>query len=302
MVRQTIPGLNIARIEWQTIAVLICNYAMFAAVCYFYHALPWWLVFGVGAYSVGLHGSLQHEVIHGHPTRSTAINEWLVFPALWLWLPYGLYRDSHLKHHTNSLITDPFEDPESYFVSRRIWSELGIFLRLLYWIRNTVAGRLLLGPIWVCVALIKQEVSILLHGDYKHLKYWSWHLLSVALVLFWIYWCNIPLLEYVLLFAYPGLSVTMLRSFLEHRTDVDPARRSVVIKSGRLMGLLFLNNNLHALHHEQPATPWYQLPKIWTQYSNDILSRNGGYFYSGYWAVLRRYLWRPTFSPRHPFL
>ena len=124
---------------------------------------------------------------------------------------------------------------------------------------------------------------------------------SVLLMVSWLYFCDIPLLEYVVLIAYPGVSLTMLRSFLEHQADPDPAKRSAVVKSGKTMGLLFLNNNLHALHHEQAALPWYQLPLIYTQQSEAILRRNGGYFYSGYFDIVRRYLLSPKTHPRHPY-
>ena len=293
---------NVPFIEWPTLLLLAVNYLAFALICSFYHQLPWWVLLVAGAYIVGLHGSLQHEVIHGHPTRNRLLNEILVFPSLWLWLPFDLYRDSHLKHHIDDRITDPFEDPESYFVAGAEWDSLNLLQRTCYWIRNTVPGRLLIGPAWACMTLVRQETARFLNADFSHLNLWMKHVISAALVILWLRLFNIPLLEYIVLFAYPGLALTMLRSFLEHQTDTMPAHRTVVVKSGKVMGLLFLNNNLHALHHEQPALPWYRLPQVWQQNSREILNRNGGYFYRSYFQVIRKHLFSPKAHPRHPYI
>lgn len=39
--------------------------------------------------------SLQHELIHGHPTRLVWFNQLLGTLPLAVWYPYGVYRDSH---------------------------------------------------------------------------------------------------------------------------------------------------------------------------------------------------------------
>ena len=70
-----------------------------------------------GALVVTLHMSLQHEVIHGHPTRSRVLNQLLAGPSLSLWLPFERYRATHLQHHRDHHLTDPLEDPESFYVT-----------------------------------------------------------------------------------------------------------------------------------------------------------------------------------------
>ena len=45
---------------------------------------------------VTLHGSLSHEVLHGHPTRSALVNELLVFIPISMWFPYRRYKSLHL--------------------------------------------------------------------------------------------------------------------------------------------------------------------------------------------------------------
>ncbi len=62
------------RVEWPTILLAASVYLIFGLLTWFYHALPWWLVLPLGGYLVGLHGSLQHEAIHGHPTNRPWLN------------------------------------------------------------------------------------------------------------------------------------------------------------------------------------------------------------------------------------
>ena len=75
--------------------------------------------------------SLQHELIHGHPTRSRRINTALGFPPLSLWLPFACYRTSHLAHHAGDGLTDPRRDPESFYVTGEEWSRMGPVRRML---------------------------------------------------------------------------------------------------------------------------------------------------------------------------
>ena len=61
------------------------------------------------------HSSLQHEILHGHPTRSAAVNRLFGILPLSLWIPYDRYRRPHLVHHVNDRLTDPLDDPESNY-------------------------------------------------------------------------------------------------------------------------------------------------------------------------------------------
>jgi fatty acid desaturase len=118
---------------------------------------------------------------------------------------------------------------------------------------------------------------------------------------YWIFGvCGITLLEYVVLFAYPGLALTLLRSFAEHRPAADPAHRTAIVETGPLMSLLYLNNNLHSVHHNRPDAPWYRLRAIYRDGRAAILTGNGGYRFRGYAAVLRRFLLTVKDSPEYP--
>src|SRR5262245_15603811 len=289
--------------EWPTLGVAVLLYAGFGVLTWNSEALPWWIVLPLGGYLVCLHGSLQHEVVHNHPTRFGWLNEALVFPSLWLWLPYRLYRETHLIHHRDEQLTCPINDPESNYVLPDAWSRMGPVGR---WFRSalgTVAGRMVLGPAFFVGRLWWRELSRLLHGDRSHLSIWTIHIASVAVVVIWATAiCGIPFLDYVLLYAYPGLSLTLLRSFCEHRAVRQVGERTAIVEAGPVMSLLYLNNNLHAVHHARPGLAWYRLPLLLRERRAEFLASNGGYCFAGYWDSLRAYLVRPKKRNVHPFI
>jgi fatty acid desaturase len=287
--------------EWPTLLVAAAIYAGFAALTWFYHELPWWLVLPAGAYLVAWHGSLQHEAVHGHPTRWPRLNELLVFPSLWLWLPYRVYHDTHIAHHREQHLTDPLDDPESYYMTAEQWRGCGRGMRCMLWLRNTVTGRLLLGPLLAGWCLWRRELPRLLRGERGAIKAWALHVPACAVVLLWaVAVCDIPLEEFILFFAYSGTALTLLRSFAEHQAATDPQHRSVVVEAAWPMALLYLNNNLHALHHREPARPWYALPSRYRDQRHAILSANGGYRFRGYAELIARYLLWPKEAVVHP--
>lgn len=288
-------------VEWPTLLVAFFTYGVFGALTWWYHSLAWWVVLPLAAYIVALHGSLQHEIIHGHPTSWRALNELLIAPNLWLWMPFGVYRRSHLRHHNKRSLTDPILDPESYYTSPDRWQSLPLWRRQFLKIQNTLAGRMLIGPIYTVVRFWLAEATRLAAGDTRHVNAWLVNLLGSTLVLWWVVVvCDIPLLEYLLLFVYPGISLTLLRSFLEHEAAADPEHRSAVVESNAVMSLLYLNNNLHSLHHDAPGLPWYRLPAKWKAHKKDTLERNNGYYYPGYGEIFKRYLLTAKEHPCYP--
>ena len=61
--------------------------------------LAWWQLALLGGPLLCLHDSLQHEILHGHPTRLPWLNDLLGWAPLSLWIAYARYRDSHRLHH-----------------------------------------------------------------------------------------------------------------------------------------------------------------------------------------------------------
>ena len=289
-------------IEWPTLALTAVVYTLFGLLTWWHTELPWWLILPLGGYLVCLHGSLQHEAVHGHPTRWPLVNEALVFPSLWLWMSFRIYRDSHLRHHRNEVLTDPGEDPESFYVTPQAWARMGPLKRAFLIANNAFLVRLVIGPLVAVWQHWSDEIGRLARGDRRHLPAWALHLAGCALVFAWVIGvCGIPLGEYILLYAYPALALTLIRSFLEHRARPEAETRSVIVEAGPVMSLLFLNNNLHALHHAHPGVAWYRLPALYRARRDELLTRNGGYRYGGYLEIAGRYLLRPKEPVLHPY-
>lgn len=294
-------GALARRIEWPTLLVAAAIYGGFGLLTWFHAALPWWVLLPLGAYIVAWHGSLQHEVVHGHPTPSPLANELLVLPSLWLWIPFRHYRELHLAHHNDAQLTDPLEDPESYYVDAAAWTKAGPLARAFLRAHNTLAGRMVLGPLRCLFLFYRAEIRRTLQGDRSHLAAWAIHALGVAVVLTWVLAvCGLPLWQFLLLFVYPGIALTLVRSFLEHQARPEVSERSVIIEAGPLMALLFLNNNLHLVHHDKPGLPWYRLPAFYRQRRALFLASNNGYYFKGYREVFRRHFLRPKEQPLHP--
>ena len=291
----------LGRAEAPTWAVLAAIYAGWGLLTWFHASLPWWVLAPAGGWMVAWHGSLQHEALHGHPTRIEWLNTLLAAAPLGIWMPYHIYRESHLVHHQTKLLTDPANDPESYYASRETWDRFGWPRRALLTMNNTLAGRMVVGPWIAALSFWRRETTALLSGDYRHASAWALHLALCAAVLTWVsVVCAMPIYLYVLLFVWPGLSLILVRSYLEHRPAAEQDRRTVIVEAGWPMSLLFLNNNLHVAHHDRPAVPWYELPAIYRAGRDRILERNGNYrFAGGYAEIARKFAFRPKDIPVH---
>jgi fatty acid desaturase len=132
---------------------------------------------------------------------------------------------------------------------------------------------------------------------------WVWlrHSLGVVLVLVWICGvCRIGLFTYLLGVVYPATALIMVRSLAERRAAEDVQDRTAVVENAGLLGLLFLNNNLHLLHHARPSLPWYVLPAQWRATRANLLMGRGGPVYRSYLEVAALYALRPHHPGPHP--
>jgi len=288
-------------VEWPTLALFLAVYLAFGLLTWFHEAIPLWLFIPLGAYIATLHSSLQHETLHGHPTPWNWLNESLATPGLWLWIPFRCYREVHLTHHQDERLTCPATDPESQYVSPETWAAMNPLHRAYRWAGNTLVGRLLLAPPRSLLWSARRLARAVRTGDRRVLAAWAIHLVGAALVLGWaVGVAGVPLWLYFVTFVYLGLSGSLLRSFLEHRARPEARERTVAVEAGPILSLMFLNNNLHTLHHAEPGLTWYKLPARWRERREELLAYNGGYRYAGYWQVALLYLVRPKEHPVHP--
>lgn len=286
-------------VEWPTLALLTGCYLAWALATTVLAAL--WLPLGIAVLilSVTLHSSLQHEVLHGHPFRSKALNEALVFLPIGLFYPYGRFRDLHLAHHRDERLTDPYDDPESNYLDPVVWAGLPRWRQRLLRANNTLFGRMLIGPVLSVHALYVGDARAILDGDRAIARDWALHVAGLILVGLWIATAEIPVLAYFAS-AYAGMSILKIRTFLEHRAH-DLARGRTVIVEGRgVLSFLFLNNNLHTVHHAKPRVAWYKLPALYAERREEFLRRNEGYLYRSYGEIFRQYFLKAKDPVPHP--
>ncbi len=290
-----------SRLEWPTVVLAIAIYGAFLALTFWWQELPLAVVMLAGGWLIAWQGSLQHEVIHGHPTRNQAINDAIGSVPLSLWLPYPIYRDTHLVHHRDEFLTDPIDDPESAYVTHLAWQKMGRLGQLLADFNMTLLGRLTIGPAVMILSFLVSEWQLVRSGVEGRARIWLLHLVSTVPVLTWVgLVCGMPLWLYLFGFVYVGAALTRLRSFAEHRYADDHEKRTAIVEGSSILGLLYLHNNLHVLHHLRPGISWYRLPSVYNDNRDELVRQNGGLVYRGYWDVARRFFLTRHDDPRHP--
>ena len=287
--------------QWPTLLVCLLIYGLFFGLTWFWQALPLPLLALAGGLVVAWYGSLEHEVIHGHPTRWPWVNRALVLPPLLVWLPHEIYAQSHRAHHRDSVLTDPFDDPESYYMAQGRWDTLAPWQRHLFGLCNTLLGRLTLGVLVSIWGFWHQEARALIAGEGQRWRIWARHLgLCAGLLAYLVGVCALPIWVYLVCFVLPGTALTLLRAFLEHQYAEDPKHRTAIVEASWFWRLLFLNNCYHLIHHQNPALPWYRLPGEYAQHRQAYQALNGGYLVPGYASILRNYGLRAKEPVRHP--
>lgn len=290
---------QIAWVEWPTLLLLIATYALWALATSVVYV--WSPVLGIVLTGLAItqHSSLQHEALHGHPFRIKALNEVLATPALTLTVPYGRFRDTHLAHHHDPVLTDPYDDPESNFFDPAVWVRLPAAVQGLLRANNTLLGRMVLGPLIGNGMWLFNEARLFVRNAPGVRRDWALHALGFIPVAAWLWWAAMPFWGY-LLAAWLGHGLLKVRTFLEHCAHEDAQARTVIVEDRGPLALLFLNNNFHSVHHCHPGVPWYRLPQIYAANREGFLQRNGGYRYGSYAQVFRTYFLRAKDPLPHP--
>jgi fatty acid desaturase len=302
----TTPAARLSRFwhryEGPTWLIAFAVYGGWFALLRFHSVLPWWIVLACGAWLVAWHGSLQHETIHALEHVPRPLRALLSYAPLGVFFPFGSYERDHRRHHqAKDHMAEPGWDPETFYHDAALWRHYPRLVRALFRANQTLLGRLTLGVALQALQSLWNGTARIRRGDAAAARDWAVHVALVGL-LFWGIgtFAGMAWWKYIVLIAYPGASMTMLRSFYEHRWTDVPAHRTATIENRFPFGLLFLNNNYHAVHHAAPALPWYRIPAAWRANREALLARSGGYHFPGYETVARRWFVRPVFDPVRP--
>jgi fatty acid desaturase len=288
-------------IEWPTLVVLIVTYGLWAAFTTVMWGISPVASVVLTGFAIAQFSSLQHEALHGHPFRLAWLNEALVLPGLMLTVPYGRFRDTHLAHHHDPILTDPYDDPESNFLDPADWARLPWVMRMLRTWNNTLLGRMVFGPVIGNWQWLRGEMAFLRTGDRAVQRDWALHALGLVPVIVWLWYATMPWWAYVLA-TWIGHGLLKVRTFLEHRAHTLARARTVIIEDKGPLALLFLNNNYHAVHHMHPGVAWYRLPGLYLSNRDHYLRHNDGYVYASYWPVFRAFFLRTKDPVPHPLM
>ncbi len=287
-------------VEWPTLFVMIATYLTLGLATTWLSEFSLPLAIFVTGIAVAQFSSLQHEVLHGHPFRNRRLSEATVFPGVTVYIPYLRFKDTHLAHHNDPILTDPYDDPESNFLDPEVWVAMPKIAKALYKANNTLFGRIVLGPAVSIWSFVIGDARAISGGDRQVLNAWALHGLGVLMVFSWLWLtAGMPIWAY-LMAAYFGFGLLKIRTFLEHRAHDLSRARSVVVADQGFFALLFLNNNFHSVHHSHPGLAWYRLPRLFAENREHYLARNDGYFFPTYAQIFHKYLFHAKDTVPHP--
>ena len=293
---------GVGAVEWPTVALIIGCYGSWAAV-----GLLVWPQYPIVAlillgFIIALQSSIMHEVLHGHPTRNARVNEAFVFLPIGLVWPYRRFKALHLRHHADERLTDPFDDPESCYQALWKHEHLPEIMQWLLKANNTMVGRFVIGPWLSVIGFALGDIKSMREGDRAIQIAWGLHLAGLVVVApVIVYGFGIPFWLYALVPAWMGLGLISIRTFAEHQWSERPEGRTIIVESSPL-SFLFLNNNLHFVHHSIPTVAWYRLPKLFRERRDEWVAKNHGYVVPNYLALLRDYAFKAKEPVVHPAL
>ena len=175
-------------------------------------------------------------------------------------------------------------------------------MRFLLRINNTMVGRFILGPWLAWIGFVLGDFKRRSQGDRAVRFAWPLHPIGWPIVLPVVtYGFGIPLWLYVLVPVWIGQALISIRTFAEHQWSERPEGRTIIVERSPL-SLLFLNNNLHFVHHRNPTTAWYRLPQMFRERRDEWVRMNHGYVVPNYFALLKEYAFKPKEPVVHPAL
>lgn len=289
-------------VEWPTVFLtLLCYGAWLATGFLLWPSYPLLALVAL-ALILALQSSLMHEVLHGHPTRNANINEAFVILPIGLVWPFRRFKAIHLRHHADERLTDPLDDPESYYQALWMHAEMPPAMKVLLKINNTMVGRFVLGPWLSSIGFFLEDARQMAAGDKAIRKAWLLHAVGLAVVVPIVtFGFGIPLWLYILGPVWLGQSLISVRTYAEHQWSEHPEGRTIIVERSPL-SFLFLNNNLHFVHHKSPTVAWYRLPKMFRDRREEWLRMNNGYVYPNYFALIKSFAFKAKEPVVHPVL
>ena len=267
----------------------------------------WWVIPALIAYAIIQNlpaVSRFHELMHGTPFKTAWLNETMYqITAFMSAIPATLYRWSHVRHHTDTIIVG--RDRE-YFAERPPNGK-GLLLYTLGYLGFINSFK---GMIRHSIGYVNSdEKSFIPESAFRKL-FWEariWVLIYIGLIA----WCfaagTILPLMYVGLVplvlgspAWAALTITqhggLSEDVLDHRLNTRTFYTNPVLQ------FLYTNMNYHLEHHMFPMVPYYNLPKL-----HEIIKSDCPRAYPSFWSAfveglkaVYRQRKEPTYTPVRP--
>ena len=128
-----------------------------------------------------------------------------------------------------------------------------------------MVGRFVIGPPLGTAGFLLAEAKLIAAGDRAVRKAWLLHAAGLAdRAAARRFRLRHPALALFLVPVWLGQSLISVRTFAEHQWSERPDGRTIIVERSPL-AFLFLNNNLHLVHHKSPTVAWYRLPKLFRE-------------------------------------
>jgi fatty acid desaturase len=214
--------------------------------------------------------SLMHEAAHRtlHPNAA-----WNNFLGRWLCcmfiIPFTFFRHCHLKHHKKNRTDDEMWD--LYYKHQNKWLRYGNLYAMMIglgylalWLSVILFA---IAPALIYSPLFKKhkEIRGFLEGSDEIHKIRTEQLESISVIIFQIlvlWLLNWDFSSWLILYLVHGF-VWSSQNYVNHafspRHIIEGAHN---LKMPGLIKIIYLNFNIHLIHHRHPQIPWIYLPRF----------------------------------------
>lgn len=240
------------KIAWPTVTLLVAAYALIGVTswaCYT-ERLPMWVGVVVNSLCLYLLFTPAHESMHRNASANPTLNEWVMYAATFIVIPFGsgqLMRVMHMQHHrfTNEQ-NDPDHFLSSHFYLMPLWG-FWPFLYLYQYARNPGKCPSIRGWSTVREFTIGFGVIVGLFVLEPWAMLWLW---LVPIYCGFFLMCVV----FMVLPHYPA----------DVRADEDVYKATLIRQGWEwLLTPLLMYQNYHLLHHLYPTIPFYRYIKAW---------------------------------------
>jgi len=95
-------------------------------------------------------------------------------------IPYLRFKRTHLAHHMDANLTDPYDDPEANYMDPAVWTALAPWQQKLLRVNNTLLGRMVLGPALAQWSFMRGDLRAVVAGDRQIASDWALHLIGLV--------------------------------------------------------------------------------------------------------------------------